>query len=566
MPLTILRGDRQVGYAGAIDALARYVARQTRYPRRDAMLLMQGDFTDPPALVPEFAKRFEGGADIVVGERDNTALRTAPLSVRRLVRATPWLLRFFVGVEGIRDLTSSFRLIRISVLRDLLRNAGEAPVCAGDTTTANVDLLLKLVPLARRVEAISIEPTWDVRLRDTRVVALSDGLALVRWGWRSRGRRAVPSIAPESTTDAPRSGRSARNERDSRTDSRAELRVESARNDSRHDSPDDALVATEDYSRTPTRDRARGGAKPARPARNAERNTERNTERNKERNSEHSVVRIVPRIVPPDEARNDTRDVASASQSDDTAPIDSTERPTRRKRSRGRRGDRKSTATDSVSADGIVDGTIVDGTIVDGTIVDGTIVDDAIIADGAIGESAPIANGAIESVEFNGASLSSALIDAETDAELDAEGTGRTRPVRKKRRRRGGRGRNAASRGVDAVDGATSAAESNESVSLSDNDDDATNDDSSNDTESNTDDGSSVDGNSAETRVQRRGRRGRRGGSRRARQYEGSESSENESGGEANIASPPPGSSAPPIGGLAPHKSDHAPHEGGDTQ
>ena len=43
MPLTVLRGDRQVGYAAAVDALVRHVARDTRYPRRDAMLLLQGD-------------------------------------------------------------------------------------------------------------------------------------------------------------------------------------------------------------------------------------------------------------------------------------------------------------------------------------------------------------------------------------------------------------------------------------------------------------------------------------------------------------------------------------------
>jgi glycosyltransferase involved in cell wall biosynthesis len=69
MPVTVLRGATHVGYAGALDALIRHVAAQTRYPRRDAFLLVQGDFTDPPGIVPEFARRFEGGADLVVGER-----------------------------------------------------------------------------------------------------------------------------------------------------------------------------------------------------------------------------------------------------------------------------------------------------------------------------------------------------------------------------------------------------------------------------------------------------------------------------------------------------------------
>lgn len=82
MPVTVLRGAKAVGYAGSVDALARFIAGHTRYPRRDAMLLMQADFTDPPGIVPEFARRFEGGADLVVGER--TAVVDAPVAVRRL--------------------------------------------------------------------------------------------------------------------------------------------------------------------------------------------------------------------------------------------------------------------------------------------------------------------------------------------------------------------------------------------------------------------------------------------------------------------------------------------------
>ena len=200
MPVTVLRGAKPVGYAGAIDALVRYVSGQTRYPRRDAMLLLQGDFTDPPGIVPEFARRFEGGADLVIGER--TAVVDAPKPVKRLFAAAGWALRPFVKVDGVKDLTSSMRLVRISVLRDALRVAGDAPLCAGDSWTANADLLLRLVPHARRVESVPMEPTYGVRMRDTRRVTVRDALATLRWGWGARGRRAVPTTAPESTHDA----------------------------------------------------------------------------------------------------------------------------------------------------------------------------------------------------------------------------------------------------------------------------------------------------------------------------------------------------------------------------
>ncbi len=199
MPVTVLRGAKPVGYAGAVDALVRYVSGHTRYPRRDAMLLLQGDFTDPPGIVPEFARRFEGGADVVVGER--TAVVDAPVPVKRLFTAAGWALKPFVRVDGVSDLTGSMRLVRISVLREALRVAGDSPLCAGDSWTANADLLLRLVPHARRVESVPMEPTYGVRMRETRRITVRDALATLRWGWRARGRRAAPTTTPEATTD-----------------------------------------------------------------------------------------------------------------------------------------------------------------------------------------------------------------------------------------------------------------------------------------------------------------------------------------------------------------------------
>jgi hypothetical protein len=229
MPVTVLRGAAHVGYAGALDALIRYVSAQTRYPRRDAMMLIQGDFTDPPGIVPEFARRFEGGADLVVGER--MVVADAPTPVRRLFKAAHWVMRPFVRVHGVNDLTATMRLIRISALRDLVRQAGSDAICVGDSWTANADLLLKLVPLARRVESVPMEPTYGVRMRDTRRVAVRDALAALQWAWGARGRRAVAGSVAGSTTDSggetdrrPRGGAPASKRRDD-----TELSVEKLR-------------------------------------------------------------------------------------------------------------------------------------------------------------------------------------------------------------------------------------------------------------------------------------------------------------------------------------------------
>ena len=312
MPVTVLRGAAHVGYAGALDALIRYVSAQTRYPRRDAMMLIQGDFTDPPGIVPEFARRFEGGADLVVGER--MVVADAPTPVRRLFKAAHWVMRPFVRVHGVNDLTATMRLIRISALRDLVRQAGSDPICVGDSWTANADLLLKLVPMARRVESVPMEPTYGVRMRDTRRVAVRDALAALQWAWGARGRRAVAGSGAGSTTDSggdadrrPRGGAPAGKRRDD-----TELSVEKLRERVR-DRPrleDEESFNGRREGRRRERERAKG-------ERSADEPREAPTERAAERAPERVLERAPEK--PPAESRPPRAKRARAEKADGEA-------------------------------------------------------------------------------------------------------------------------------------------------------------------------------------------------------------------------------------------------------
>jgi glycosyltransferase involved in cell wall biosynthesis len=200
-PLTVLHGDSRQGYGHALDRLCREVSRRTRYPRRDAMIVMQGDFTDQPEHLPELVRRFEGGADIVISERDEA---DAPSAVRRLRALAPWALRFFINVEGVTDPFNGYRLYRISLLRDLIKSFGEKPLVTSEGWAANVELLMNTAPLARRIERLTLAPRYDVRVRKSRIRPVADGMALYRFGWRLRGRRIVATAsgaaAPPNTT------------------------------------------------------------------------------------------------------------------------------------------------------------------------------------------------------------------------------------------------------------------------------------------------------------------------------------------------------------------------------
>ena len=198
MPLTVLGDRKQVGYARAVEALLRAVSERTRYPRRDAAILMQADFTDQPEHLPELVKRFEGGADVVAAERVVGPL--APEAVRKfakLSRFLPamWPIRAFVTVPGVKDPFSGLRLLRISVVRDLLQERGDPAFTDAAVCAVNVELTRAAVRLARRVEKVQLEPRWDLRPRASRVRPWTDALELVRRGWTARSRRPPTAAA-----------------------------------------------------------------------------------------------------------------------------------------------------------------------------------------------------------------------------------------------------------------------------------------------------------------------------------------------------------------------------------
>lgn len=192
LPLTIMGSDEHVGYARALDALAREVSRRTRYPRRDGMIVMQADFTDQPEHLPELIKRFEGGADLVIAERPPaTEEANPPKPVRWMRRMAPWVLRPFMSVPGVTDPFGTFRLYRITLLRDLLRHAGDEPIVQGTVWAANADLLVRTAPFARRIETVALQPRYDLRPRASRIHPWTDAVDLFRFG-RTHRARAIP--------------------------------------------------------------------------------------------------------------------------------------------------------------------------------------------------------------------------------------------------------------------------------------------------------------------------------------------------------------------------------------
>jgi hypothetical protein len=184
-----------VGYARALDALLREAARRTRYPRRDAIILMQGDFTDQPEHIPELVRRFEGGADVVVAERVPDASMPAP--ERKLRTLSRWALRPFLATPGTTDPFGTYRLIRLATVRDLIKARGDAPLLSGEAWSANLALFHLLRTVARRIESVPLAPRYDLRARPSRRRPFTDAFALMN------SARALKRELPRATA-APR--------------------------------------------------------------------------------------------------------------------------------------------------------------------------------------------------------------------------------------------------------------------------------------------------------------------------------------------------------------------------
>ncbi len=185
LPLTVLRQMERRGYARTVEDLLRHAVERTDRPRRDCAILMHADFAHEPQFVPDFVRRIDGGADLVVGEG---ALEGEPSRGRRLLRRwAPMLLRGRVRVSQVSDLVSGFVGFRLATLREALPDPG--PVLVNDGWAANAELIGRAARAARRIDTVPTVERHDRRARPSRL----DPWRAARDLWHFRSRLAVPA-------------------------------------------------------------------------------------------------------------------------------------------------------------------------------------------------------------------------------------------------------------------------------------------------------------------------------------------------------------------------------------
>ena len=194
LPLTIVRHARRQGYARTVEELLQLAQSRSDRPKRDSAILMHADFSHGPEYLPDFVRRLESGADLVVGE---ATLQGEPSRSRRLVRRwAPLLLRRAVKVPGVADTVSGFVAFRLMVLRGMLQSGKDS--FKGEGWAANAELIGSAARQARRIESVGVIERHDLRNRESRVRPLDT----LRQLWRAGGsiRLAPPSRAEEAVS------------------------------------------------------------------------------------------------------------------------------------------------------------------------------------------------------------------------------------------------------------------------------------------------------------------------------------------------------------------------------
>jgi len=190
LPMTLLRHDTPLGFAVGVDRLFREALARSDRPRRDLALLVPGDFAVSPAVIPDFLKCIDSGADVVVGETTETRGTVAERLVRR---SAPWLLRPGVRVPGVRDLISGFCAFRLVTVKRAL-DEGNGRLLVSDGIAARAELVARAAAEARQLATVPVPARPDAERRPAHPFALA--LDLYRAGRQIR----IPAPAVTPTT------------------------------------------------------------------------------------------------------------------------------------------------------------------------------------------------------------------------------------------------------------------------------------------------------------------------------------------------------------------------------
>ena len=199
LPLTLIRNEKQLGHAASMEIAIREAVRRSPYPKRDALVTLQADFTEDPDAVPALIKRIEAGADLVaaVPQMDDAT----PARIKRARRLFNWLVRAEPWAQ-VGDPFCGLRAYRVMTVKRALEARGSARLLSWEGCAAHAELLAQAMPHSRRNDTVETAAHYKRLQRASRFkffAALSQVLGM-RGGKPSA---AQPVSLPDTTIVVP---------------------------------------------------------------------------------------------------------------------------------------------------------------------------------------------------------------------------------------------------------------------------------------------------------------------------------------------------------------------------
>lgn len=123
----------------------------------DVIIVMEGDGTSDPQLLPKMVLRIESGVSLVIASRYQQGGQYKDFPFKRLLlsRSANIIFRLFFPVPNVRDYSIFYRAYRAECLQQALVRYGKKFITV-QTFFANIEILLHLVPFLSIIEEVPL--------------------------------------------------------------------------------------------------------------------------------------------------------------------------------------------------------------------------------------------------------------------------------------------------------------------------------------------------------------------------------------------------------------------------
>jgi dolichol-phosphate mannosyltransferase len=152
MSLTLLRHDRNRGVAAAFDTGLRHAAAFSA--SADLVITMEGDGTSDPAVLGPLIDLLRAGRHVAIASRyaPGGLYEGFPIDRRIFSLGANLIMRWYCGLEGVKDYTIFYRGYRAELLQEAFRRYGDRFIEAHGFFS-NIEMLVKLSRLRPLVAA-----------------------------------------------------------------------------------------------------------------------------------------------------------------------------------------------------------------------------------------------------------------------------------------------------------------------------------------------------------------------------------------------------------------------------